>query len=47
MIVNLQATQLEMTVGAGGLDYYDISLVVSVTSLSSCFLPTFAWKGVR
>ena len=46
IIVNLQATQLEMTVGSGGLEYYDISLVVSVTSLSSCSLPNVARTGV-
>ncbi len=47
IIVNLQATQLEMTVGSNGLDYYDISLVVSVILLSlSCSLPSFAREGV-
>ena len=30
VIVNPQATQLEMTAGSNGLDYYDISLAVSV-----------------
>ncbi len=46
VIINPQATQLEMTAGANGLDYYDISLVVSVILLSSCSLPSVAREGV-